>query len=147
MGSKLRRWLNNTPIHDPIERRQAPLLQVMLIAVIVAASLALLNNQITTNTIERRVLGTAVNTLFILFNAGSLVVLRRGRFRLAVLLVTAGMALVVGAFVIAIGLRNGAPFLIVFAIPMILAGLLANRHMLLLIIAIGQASVIITLVL
>jgi PAS domain-containing protein len=147
MWSRLRRWLNDVPIHDPIERRQAPLLQVMSISIIVAVSLALLNSWIVPNTIERRMLGTAVNTLFILFNVVSLVLLRRGRFRLAVLLATAGPTLVFGMFLVALGLRNGAPFLVAFVVPVILAGLLADRYVLLLIIAISQTSVIITLLL
>src|SRR5262245_28268075 len=96
MSSGLRRWLNDIPVHDPIERRQAPLLQIMLIGVIVGASFALLNLQIVTNTIERRLLGIVLNTLFILFSASSLVLLRRGRFRLAVLLATAGPTLLFG---------------------------------------------------
>jgi PAS domain S-box-containing protein len=147
MGSGLRRWLNDIPIHDPIERRQAPLLQVMLLGVIVGASLALLNLQIAPNTVERRLLGIVVNALFILFNASGLVLVRHGRFRSAVLLATAGPTLVFGVFLVALGLRNGAPFLIAFAVPVILAGLLANRHALLLIIAISQTSLFVTLVL
>ena len=90
MWDQFRRWLNTAPLHDPIERRQAPLLQIMLIAIIVAAILALLNNLIVSNTVERRLLGTASNMQFILFNAIGLVLLRRGRFRLAVLVATTG---------------------------------------------------------
>src|SRR5438046_6871729 len=88
MWDQFRRWLNSAPLHDPIARRQAPLLQVMLISVIIAASLALLNKQIFPNTVERRLLGTASSMKFILFNAIGLILLRRGRFRLAVMVAT-----------------------------------------------------------
>src|SRR5262245_54888235 len=137
MWSRLRRWLNDTPIHDPIERRQAPLLQLMLIGIVVALGLALLNNQIAPNTTERRLLGTLGNALLVAINMIGLMLLRRGRFSLAVGLVTAGPSLVFGMFLVALGLPNGAPFLIAFAIPMILAGLLAGRHTLLLTMAIS----------
>jgi PAS domain S-box-containing protein len=147
MGSRLRRWLNDIPIHDPIERRQAPLLQLMMIGVIIVSSVLLLNNQIAGNTIERRLLGTITNALLILCNAIGLILLRRGRFRLAVLLPTAVETMVAGMFVVALGWRNSAPFLIAFAVPIILAGLLAGRRALLLIIGITQISLISTLIL
>jgi rsbT co-antagonist protein RsbR len=147
MRTNLRHWLNDTPLRDPVERRQAPLLQIMLIGMIIAASLALLNNQIAPNTLERRLLGTTVNMLLILCTASGLVVLRRGRFRLAVLIPATGITLIVGVFLIALGLRNGAPFLIVFALPITLAGLLAGRRTLFAVLGISLASVIIMLIL
>jgi len=147
MRTNLRHWLNDTPLRDPVERRQAPMLQIMLIGMIIAASLALLNNLIAPNTLERRLLGTTVNMLLILCTASGLVVLRRGRFRLAVLIPATGITLIVGVFLIALGLRNGAPFLIVFALPITLAGLLAGRRTLFAVLGISLASVIIMLIL
>jgi PAS domain S-box-containing protein len=139
--------LNDTPIDDPIERQQAPLLQLMMIGIIVISGALLLNNQTANNTTERRLLGTLTNALLILINVIGLVLLRRGRFRLAVLLPTAIETVIGGLFVIALGWRNGAPFLIAFAVPIILVGLLADRRALVLIIGITQLSLISTLIL
>jgi two-component system, cell cycle sensor histidine kinase and response regulator CckA len=147
MWIRLRRWLNDIPIHDPIERRQAPLLQIMLIGCIIAASLALLNNQIVPNTIERRILGIATNALLIVCATIGLVLLRRSRFQLAVLISSVGMALTFGVFVIALGFRTTIPTLIIFAVPITLVGLLAGRRALLLIIGISYVSVLAAVIL
>ncbi|HEX9441311.1 MAG TPA: PAS domain S-box protein [Roseiflexaceae bacterium] len=147
MQNRLRHWLNDTPLRDPIERRQAPLLQIMLIGIIILVGLALLNNLIAPNTVESRLLGIASNALYILCAASSLVVLRRGRFRLAVLIPAAGITLIFGVAFIAVGLRDGAPFLIVFAVPITLVGLLAGRSALFVAIGISLAAVILALIL
>ncbi|HEY3229990.1 MAG TPA: hypothetical protein VGJ87_12280, partial [Roseiflexaceae bacterium] len=147
MLNRLRRWLNDTPLRDPIDRQQARLLQIMLIGIIIVASLALLNNLIAPNTAERQLLGTVTNVLYILCTASSLVVLRYGRFRLAVLIPAVGITLIFGVAFIAVGLRDGAPFLIVFAVPITLAGLLGGRSSLFVVIGISLAAVILTLIL
>jgi PAS domain S-box-containing protein len=147
MWHSFRSWLNNAPIDNPIERRQAPMLQIMLIGITIAASLALVNILVAPVSTERRLLGIAVNTLYILSAIGGLAALRWGNFRLAVLIPTTTSALILGMFLIAVGLRNGAPFLIVFTIPIILAGLLAGRSSIFLIIGIGVATMLITLTL
>jgi PAS domain S-box-containing protein len=139
--------LNKAPIHDPIERRQAPLLQLMMISIIIAAGLALLNNQIAPDLSERRTLGIVTNTLFVLCAAIGLILLRRGRFQLAVLITSAAIALSSGVFVIVLGFPNVMPLLFVFAVPITLAGLLAGRRALLLIIGITYLSVFIALIL
>jgi two-component system cell cycle sensor histidine kinase/response regulator CckA len=147
MLNRLRHWLNDTPLRDPIERQQAPLLQIMLIGIIIVASLALLNNLIAPNTAERQLLGTATNALYILCTAVSLVVLRYGRFHLAVSIPAVGITLIFGVALIAVGLRDGAPFLIVFAVPIMLAGLLGGRSVLFVVIGMSLATVILALIL
>jgi signal transduction histidine kinase len=142
MWNRFRCWLNNAPIGDPIERRQAPMLQVMLIGIVIAALLALVNILFAPVTSGRRLLGIAVNTFYILCGVSGLVAMRRGHFRLSALLPTIGSALILGVFLIAVGLRHGAPFMIVFTIPIILAGLLTGRPMIFLVIGIGIATML-----
>jgi two-component system cell cycle sensor histidine kinase/response regulator CckA len=147
MWNGFRSWLNSAPIDNPIERRQSPMLQVMLIGIMIAASLALLNILTAPVSNQRRLLGIVVNTLYILCAASGLVALRRGHFRLAVLIPTTTSALILGLFLIAVGLRNGAPFSIVFTIPIILAGLLTGRPSIFFIIGIGVATMLTVLTL
>jgi signal transduction histidine kinase len=147
MWNSFRCWLNSAPIGDPIERRQAPMLQVMLIGIVIAATLALVNIQFAPVTTGRRLLGIAVNTFYIVCGASGLVAMRRGHFRLSALIPTIGSALILGLFLIAVGLRNGAPFMIVFAIPITLAGLLTGRPISLLVIGIGVATMLVMLIL
>jgi anti-anti-sigma factor len=142
MWEHIRRWLNDTKLRDPVERQQASLLQIMLIGVIIAASLALLSNQILADTIQRRLFGTISNALLILCAASGIVLLRRGRFRQAVLVPSAGIVVLIGVLGIVLGAGNGGPFLIIFAIPITLAGLLAGRRALLLVVGLSQASIL-----
>jgi signal transduction histidine kinase len=147
MWNRFRSWLNNTPIDNPIERRQAPLLQVMLIGILIAATLALLNILVAPVTPGRRLLGVMVNTLYILCATSGLAALRRGRFRLGVLIPTIGTALILGMFLIAVGMHHGAPFMIVFMIPTILAGLLTGQPGIFVVIGIGIMTMAVMLTL
>ena len=143
MWNNLRHWLNDIPIHDPIERRQAPLVQGMLIGLLATALLALPLALMTLGPSVSQWLGVTSDLLGILFTASALVLLRRGRFNLSILMATIGMLLALALSVIPAGPRTSASILIAFALPITLVGLLSSRRNLLLTIGLSIAIVII----
>lgn len=79
------------------------------------------------------VLAVAADLLFALISAGALLILRRGRFRLAVLAGVGGQLLAIALTYFAIGARAGDVTLIIFTLPITMAGLLTGRRGLLLV--------------
>jgi rsbT co-antagonist protein RsbR len=140
MQNRLRRWLDNIPLTDPIERRQAAVFQLVLIGWIILTSIGLpalflgpgpansapmpplVQLSLTFLTLAGMLLWVSPTT--------ALVLLRRGRFRLAVAVATLGLLLghCIATFLLGI---TDASVLIVFQIPIALAGLLGSRRLLL----------------
>ena len=85
MWNRLRSWLNDLSLSDPIERRQGPLLQVILLGLsilsILALALTLATNDTTNQAKILNVSSVAVEAVLYLIG---LVLLRRGRFMYAV---------------------------------------------------------------
>jgi anti-anti-sigma regulatory factor len=147
MKQRMRHWLENIPLTDPVERRQASVLQFVLIGWIILATI----DQVVTY-IPFLFPSSAANALpsgpippifllilSLLFVAGALlwlspvtalILLRRGRFKLAVSVATLGLLLAHSIATFSLGVTNGA-VLVVFQIPIALAGLLAGRRLLL----------------
>jgi rsbT co-antagonist protein RsbR len=138
MRQKLRRWLDDIPLTDPIERRQATVFQMVLIGwIILAGPPALLPGPSAAS--PGPVTPTLQLSLTLLRIAGSLlwicplcalVLLRRGRFKLSVGVATLGLLLTHSLASFLLGITNSA-VPIVFQIPIALAGLLAGRRLLL----------------
>ncbi len=89
MWNRLRRWLHDIPIHDPIERRQALIVQVILLGLggilLFSALLTLVALPFTTGAIAAANLRNSIsNFRGMLFVVAPLVLLRRGYFRAAV---------------------------------------------------------------
>ena len=126
---------------DPIERRQAPALQMILIAISVAALVALIVflAVLGVNPTSGVPAGSAV--LVMLASLAGVAALRRGYFRLAVLVPSAGLIVAVFFVTVIYGYPAATPFLPVMFIPVILTGLLIETRPLLLIAA---ASALIT---
>jgi len=126
---------------DPIERRQAPALQMILIAISVAALVALIVflAVLGVNPTSGVPAGGAV--LIMLASLAGVAALRRGYFRLAVLVPSAGLIVAVFFVTVIYGYPAATPFLPVMFIPVILTGLLIETRPLLLIAA---ASALIT---
>ncbi|ABQ88496.1 anti-sigma-factor antagonist [Roseiflexus sp. RS-1] len=126
---------------DPIERRQAPALQMILIAISVAALVALIVflAVLGVNPTSGVPAGGAV--LVMLASLAGVAALRRGYFRLAVLVPSAGLIVAVFFVTVIYGYPAATPFLPVMFIPVILTGLLIETRPLLLIAA---ASALIT---
>jgi rsbT co-antagonist protein RsbR len=128
---------------DPIERRQAPALQTILIAISVAALVALIVflAVLGVNPTSGVPAGGAV--LVMLASLAGVAALRRGYFRLAVLVPSAGLIMAVFFVTVIYGYPAATPFFLVTFIPVILTGLLIETRPLLLIAA---ASALITAV-
>jgi len=129
--SRLRAWLNDLPIQDPVNRRMATLVQVMLIgfiAIIVISSI--LNIVISPSSISPQIV-LIRTAIFILIIGIPLFLLRRGHFHSSVLLIVAIFLLVETFAVLSANLREIAETLSFFTLAIILAGLLLGRRELL----------------
>jgi hypothetical protein len=141
---KVLEWLDNAPLTNPVERRQAGVFQWVLIIWLMLASIQFLGSvvaflfQPTANgaapsagpvppmfPISIALLQLA-GTLLLVAPITALVLLRRGRFNLAVMAAAFGLLLGHTIATYILGITN-ASVLIVFQIPIALAGLLAGR--------------------
>src|SRR5215211_2208387 len=123
MWDRWRCWLTDVCLRDPLERGQAAMVQIILGGLIIAALEWIPLPLITSGLIIGRLLGMSGALLVVLFTSIALVILRRGRFHLAVLLTTTGLLLGLALVLVSWGLRTGVFMLIVFALPLTLAGL------------------------
>ena len=142
MWNRLRRWLNEIPLENPIERRQAALFQLLLIGVFIATLLTFpfaLTVPVSGNT---RLISLAAS---ILLGSDLLVawaLLRSSRLRLSVALVIAGLLLVDTLLLLHAGLFMGGVAMLGFVIPIMLANFLIGRRGLL--VCIGLSIAIVT---
>jgi rsbT co-antagonist protein RsbR len=126
---------------DPVERRQAPALQMILIAISIAALVALIVFLAVLGVNPTGGVPAAGAVLVMLASLAGVAALRRGYFRLAVLVPSAGLITAVFFVTVIYGYPAATPFLPVMFIPVILTGLLIETRPLLLIAA---ASALIT---
>jgi rsbT co-antagonist protein RsbR len=126
MSNQVLSWFNQLPLTDPIERRQAGLLQAMLLTIIVGGGLGLLMNMITAAPGGPRITSPAYPILLICSMIG-LVLLRRGWFRPAAFLAAIGLIVAIGNSMVTSGLDSGSLGFLAFAIPITLAGLVIGR--------------------
>src|SRR5688572_19839972 len=123
-ASQLSAWLNDLPIQDPVNRRMATLVQVMLIgfmAIIVISSI--LNIVLSPSSVSPQII-LIRTAIFILIIGIPLVLLRRGHFRSSVLIIIAIFLLLETVAVLSGSLREIAETLSFFTLAIILAGLL-----------------------
>lgn len=135
------RWLKNVPLTDPVERRIAPLFQLIIIALIVTplaeigATFALGGSM---------PLGVIALTLaFQLTMVYCLRLLRRGRFKRATTIILIFLIFAVGRGMTVVDLDRTGEILLAFFVPLIIAGLMLNR--LTLILTLIASSVIVLL--
>jgi rsbT co-antagonist protein RsbR len=128
---------------DPIERQQAPALQTILIAISVAALVALIVFLAVLGVNPTGGVPAGGAVLVMLTSLAGVAALRRGYFRLAVLVPSAGLIVAVFFVTVIYGYPAATPFFLVTFIPVILTGLLIETRPLLLIAA---ASALITAV-
>ncbi len=147
MREHMRVWLNDLPLTDPIERRQAPLIQVMVLALLAAALLALpfLFIGVAANNGQR--LSIVSSVLLILAFVGALVTLRRGYFRSAVALTALAFLPGQAISLLSAGTHQSGLIFLLFMIPLTLVGLLGARWALLVTIGAIVAMVATTVIL
>jgi len=131
-ASRLRAWLNDLPIQDPVNHRMAALVQVMLIgfiAIIVISSI--LNIFSPPSGIPPQII-LIRSAIFILIIGIPLLLLRRGHFHSSVLIIVAIFFLVETFAVMSASLHEIAETLSFFTLAIILAGLLLGPRALIL---------------
>jgi rsbT co-antagonist protein RsbR len=143
MWNDLRRWLNDIPIHDPLERRQAGLFQVMLLIIAVSNLIGLALSFLVAGN-GSSTISLISYSLLIVCTGGALALLRYGRFTPAVNLATIGLILAIGIALIAVGFGNSSSILLAFAVPITMSGLVLGRHGLLIAAGLSILIVVIT---
>jgi len=131
MWNRLRSWLNDLSLSDPIERQQGPLLQVILLGLSILAILALMLTLATNDTTDQaKLLNVSSLIVEVILYPICLVLLRRGRFTYAVAIAIAGLLISNTILLIPKGLNSNWITMFVFAYPITFAGLLAGRRVL-----------------
>lgn len=148
MQARLRRWLEHTALTDPVERGQAVALQIMLLLfggfglfLIVFLLVALVvGSAAGAVDLPFVLMGLSLAVALIVCVLGALVMLRRGRFQAAVTIAAVAFTLLHAVTVTDSGLAN-SDVLLVYMLPITLAGLLSSRRALPIVLAIACATV------
>jgi rsbT co-antagonist protein RsbR len=125
---QIRSWLSALPFDEPLERRQALTLQLLLLGLIGAAVLDLGSVLIASAPLENRLIVTIVVLVFLACMIGAFVLLRRGGLAPATIATTATLLLAITLSIAVTGLRGQQVALLVFVLPIALAGLLLDRR-------------------
>jgi len=142
----LGRWLDATAIIDPVERGQATALQIMLLIVgafgglLIALLTAALLGASADVDFQAALVSLSLAAILVGCALGAVALLRRGRFQAAVLLAAVGFTILHGVTVIMSGLANNT-VLLVYMLPLTMAGLLSSRRALPIVIATACAGV------
>src|SRR5258706_3885374 len=128
MLDSVRRWLDATPLTNPIERRQSLFVQVLFIGIFVTALLVLPVCYSAGGTPMGKVLTTAADGIVIFGTPLALVVFRRGYFRRAVVIETGVCFAAITLFLVPLGLLRSSWALLAFPVPITLIGLLGGRR-------------------
>ena len=149
MWNRLRRWLHDIPIHDPIERQQAMLVQVILLGLsgilLFAALLTLVAFPFSTGALAAANLRNSIsNFRSTLLVMAPLVLLRRGYFRVAVAFLMIELFLLAFRTFYSMGLEAGWIGALEIALPLSLAALALGRRWLLAMYAASIAGVAVT---
>jgi len=139
---RLRRWLNDIPIEDPINRQMAFLLQVMLFGLIAIILVATVVNLILSpEPYARQEVITQGLLVSIIFGI-PLILLRRGHFHISVYFIIALFLILVAFAILAANLRSVAETLTFFTLAILLAGLLVSRRALIITLTISVVIVL-----
>jgi signal transduction histidine kinase/CheY-like chemotaxis protein len=122
----IRSWLAGIRVRDAVERRQAFILQAIILVLVGAFLIATIGNAI------RQLTGGALanpvpNLIFVAVSLLLLVFLRRGNFRTVTLLFVAFLVYAFAQALGSTGLARGGPYLALLMVPVVIAGLLLPR--------------------
>ena len=136
-----RLWLKDVPLADTLRREQAVLLQAFLFILIAATLVGTLSSLTAVSSMERLI---AVSTSLLLgvVLSGAVVVLRRGHFTTAVALVLVSLVAMAVANMVPTGLEGSRAIFILLALPIVLAGLLGGRRILMLAFVLSVLAVV-----
>jgi signal transduction histidine kinase/ActR/RegA family two-component response regulator len=125
---RVRAWLAAVPGRDAVERRQGYILQAILLVLIVSFFVAAVSNGL-----QDAGSGSSVmaNLAAAVLAVGLLALLRRGWFRLVAMLLVGLLTLGIGLSLAASGPVDGGAYLALLMLPIVIAGLLLPRPVLL----------------
>src|SRR5262249_3969651 len=129
MWSQFRTWMADIPLADPLRREQAATLQ-WLVFMLIAASLIGALLSLSAATRIDQVVGITSSLVHALLLVAAAVLLRRGQFSPAVVLVILSSILFAALNMIPSGLEGSRAVFTALAIPIVLAGLLGGRPLL-----------------
>src|SRR5262249_38017050 len=132
MQQNIRRWLDALPLSDPLERRQAGMLQIMLLIVLGGCAVGMLISFLSNMMSTTLVVSITIYMLLVVCTIGALIVLRRGHFAPAVALAIGAIILAIGISLFTGGFTNPTGAFVSFTLPITMAGLLLGRRGLLL---------------
>jgi rsbT co-antagonist protein RsbR len=124
----LRRWLDDLPYPDLLRRRQAGLLQYLLLSLMGLALIDALATVLATTEAQLAIVFAVTVLIFELLAAGALMLLRRGYLHIAAQVLVTTILVVLSALLIVTGLQQNALSLMAFVIPVCLAGFLFHRR-------------------
>jgi anti-anti-sigma regulatory factor len=127
MRNRVRGWLYDIPLRDPIERQQAALVQVMLVGILIIAILVLPICYYASDNPLGKLFTISADTIVLVFTPSALLLFRRGHFHTAVSVSAASILLGLALFLVPLGTR-GSWIMIAFAVPITLTGLLGRRR-------------------
>ena len=130
--SRIRAWLNNIPIQDPVEREMAALLQLILLGFIAILLLAMLANFLIPGAAVAPQTILLQTFISLLVMGIPLFLLRRGSFRASVFVIIALLLSVESFAILSSNLRAVAETLTFFTFAILLAGLLLSQRALIL---------------
>jgi rsbT co-antagonist protein RsbR len=129
MWRQFRTWMANIPLADPLRREQAATLQSFIFLLILVSLVTLPTSLIATSRVDQ-VVGLVSSLVQALLLIVAAVVLRRGQFSAAVALVIVSLLLFTALNMVPTGLEGSRAVFTILAIPIVLAGLLGGRQLL-----------------
>jgi PAS domain S-box-containing protein len=120
-----------SPFRDPIERKLAPALQLILVTLLAASLFTLVLALLVVGERALSPRSLAPTILFVSAMAAAIYLLRNGHFKAALGIVVAGVMLSLTNSLLSNGLHNNRELLLVAALPITIAGLLMGRRALL----------------
>lgn len=143
MQTRLHQWLHNVTLHDPLEQRQAMLVQIMFLTLIGlslgGAIMVFLENL----TLALKMMFVFIILCNIPFIIGALILLRHDQFSNAILVATVSLIAMLSVLLLLVGVHHSSTLLFGFAIPITMAGLLAGRRGLWIALGLSLLSVVV----
>ncbi|MFV9506000.1 MAG: STAS domain-containing protein [Oscillochloridaceae bacterium umkhey_bin13] len=137
----VRQWLATLPYSDPIQLRQAVLVQNLLLTVLALSTGGALIAVLAPIALRDALVVVAVIWLGIPITLLGLRLLHRGAFNAALLLACLGLILMLSFILVLTGVRDGGATIFGFAIPILLAGLLSSRRVATIIVALSGLGI------
>lgn len=145
MWERLRRWFDDLPYTDALERRQALLLQTMELGLLITAILLIPFPLVAPMAAGGRPIMIALVVVVALFAVGAVWLLRVGRAQSSAMLLASVLSLLLSGMLYGTTLADGAATMFAFALPIVLGGLLAGRWGLLLTVGLSCGGVTLAL--